>query len=307
MGGLVEQVRATGRGRAVGDGGGVVVAAGHEPRSTASCRRPSPTRSSTRRPRRITVDIDLRQDRITVDVRDDGVGVCSPAATPGMGLAGMRERVAVHGGTVSAGPDPAGGWRVHALLPLTVGPLTLGSTSAPGVETEHAQWHPVLLVDDQALIRVGFRMILEETDDIDVVGEAPDGAEAVRLAGELAPDVVLMDVRMPGVDGIEATRQIVARDQDARVLVLTTFDLDDYAIAALRAGASGFVLKDVPVDELARAIRAVASGDAVVSQRITRLLLDEYGAPVTRPDRRRPDRMPALDQLTRASAPCSSR
>ncbi|HEY3976569.1 MAG TPA: response regulator transcription factor [Streptosporangiaceae bacterium] len=136
----------------------------------------------------------------------------------------------------------------------------------------------LLLADDQPLMRAGFRMILEETDDIDIVGEAPDGTAAVRLAGELKPDVTLMDVRMPGVDGIEATRQIVARDASARILILTTFDLDEYAFAALRAGASGFVLKDVPLDELARAIRAVASGDAVVSPRITRRLLDVYAA-----------------------------
>ena len=134
----------------------------------------------------------------------------------------------------------------------------------------------LLLADDQPLVRTGFRMILEETDDIDIVGEAQDGAEAVRLAGELNPDVTLMDVRMPGVDGIEATRQIVARNRAARVLILTTFDLDEYAFSALRAGASGFVLKDVPLDELARAIRSVASGDAVVSPRITRRLLDAY-------------------------------
>jgi DNA-binding NarL/FixJ family response regulator len=117
-------------------------------------------------------------------------------------------------------------------------------------------------------------MILEETDEIDIVGEAQDGIEAVRLSAELNPDVILMDIRMPGLDGIEATRQIMTRDASARVLVLTTFDLDEYAFSALRAGASGFILKDVMVDELARAIRSVASGDAVVSPRATRSLLD---------------------------------
>ncbi|HEY1618071.1 MAG TPA: response regulator transcription factor [Streptosporangiaceae bacterium] len=157
----------------------------------------------------------------------------------------------------------------------------------------------LLLADDQPLMRAGFRMILEETDDIDIAGEARDGTEAIRLAKELSPDVILMDVRMPGVDGIEATRQIVARDPAARVLILTTFDLDEYAFSALRAGASGFVLKDVPLDELARAIRSVASGDAVVSPRITRRLLDVYAARL--PDLSDAAASPvhaALDQLT---------
>ena len=154
----------------------------------------------------------------------------------------------------------------------------------------------LLLADDQPLMRTGFRMILEETDDIDIVGEAEDGTQAVRLAWELNRDVILMDVRMPGVDGIEATRQIVAANTAARVLILTTFDLDEYAFSALRAGASGFVLKDVPLDELARAIRSVASGDAVVSPRITRRLLDVYATRL--PDLSGDASDPALALLT---------
>ncbi len=134
----------------------------------------------------------------------------------------------------------------------------------------------VLLVDDQALLRKGFRMILEEEADIDVVGEAADGAEAVTECRARRPDVVLMDVRMPGMDGIEATSRIVGDHGAARVLILTTFDLDEYAFAGLRAGASGFLLKDVPPAELVSAIRTVAVGDAVVSPRVTRKLLDAF-------------------------------
>jgi DNA-binding NarL/FixJ family response regulator len=134
----------------------------------------------------------------------------------------------------------------------------------------------VLLVDDQALLRKGFRMILEEEADIEVVGEASDGDEAVAMTRQLEPDVVLMDVRMPGTDGIEATAQIVSGGFASRVLILTTFDLDEYAFAGLRAGASGFLLKDVPPAELIGAIHVVARGDAVVSPRVTRRLLDTF-------------------------------
>jgi DNA-binding NarL/FixJ family response regulator len=134
----------------------------------------------------------------------------------------------------------------------------------------------VLLADDQALLRKGFRMILEEESDIVVVGEAADGEEAIRLTGQHGPDVVLMDVRMPGMDGIEATAGIVAAYPESRVLILTTFDLDEYAFAGLRAGASGFLLKDVPPAELVGAIRTVARGDAVVAPRVTRRLLDVF-------------------------------
>jgi DNA-binding NarL/FixJ family response regulator len=140
----------------------------------------------------------------------------------------------------------------------------------------------VLLADDQALLRTGFRMILQAQPDVEVVGEAVDGADAVRLAARLTPDVVLMDVRMPVMDGIDATARITAAGS-ARVLVLTTFDLDEYAFAALRAGASGFLLKDVPPDVLAGGIRSVAAGDAVVSPRITRQLLDRFSGSLPDP------------------------
>ncbi len=132
----------------------------------------------------------------------------------------------------------------------------------------------VLLVDDEPLVRLGFSMVLEAQDDLAVVGQAGDGARAVELARELRPDVVVMEVRMPGVDGVEATRRIVAEGLPCRVLVLTTFDLDEYAFAALRAGASAFLLKNAEPAELLRAVRAVARGDAVVSPRVTRRLLE---------------------------------
>jgi DNA-binding NarL/FixJ family response regulator len=134
----------------------------------------------------------------------------------------------------------------------------------------------VVLADDQALLRKGFRMILEAEEDITIIGEAADGLAAIRLVELYEPDVVLMDVRMPSLDGIEATRSITASGSLSHVLILTTFDLDEYAFSALRAGASGFLLKDVPPDQLAHAIRTVARGDAVVSPRVTKRLLEEY-------------------------------
>jgi DNA-binding NarL/FixJ family response regulator len=132
----------------------------------------------------------------------------------------------------------------------------------------------ILLVDDEPLLRLGFRLVLDSQPDMSVVGEAGDGSAAVRRVAELDPDVVLMDVRMPVLDGIDATREIVRRHGRSRVLILTTFDLDEYAFAGLRAGASGFLLKNVPPEDLLSAIRAVASGDAVVAPRVTRRLLD---------------------------------
>jgi DNA-binding NarL/FixJ family response regulator len=155
----------------------------------------------------------------------------------------------------------------------------------------------VLLVDDQHLMRVGFRMILDAEPDIEVVGEAADGAEAVNLAHALVPDVVLMDVRMPGMDGVEATR-LITRDTDVRVLILTTFDIDAYAFDGMRNGASGFLLKDVLPETLSAGIRAVAEGDAVMTPRITRQLLDRYLA-LPPADQGRPAVRPrAIEQLT---------
>jgi DNA-binding NarL/FixJ family response regulator len=134
----------------------------------------------------------------------------------------------------------------------------------------------IVLVDDQPMLRLGFRLVLDAQPDMQVVGEAGDGAAAVRLAQAKQPAVVLMDVRMPGMDGIEATRRIVTTVSATRVLILTTFDLDEYAYEGLRAGASGFLLKDVPPQDLLSAIRAVASGDAVVAPSVTRRLLDAF-------------------------------
>lgn len=134
----------------------------------------------------------------------------------------------------------------------------------------------VLLADDQPLLRMGFRLILEGEDGIEVVGEASDGADAVRQVGQLDPDVVLMDVRMPALDGIEATRAITSSGARARIIILTTFDLDEYAFAGLQAGASAFLLKDVAPAELVQAVRVVASGDAVVAPRVTQRLLETY-------------------------------
>ncbi|MCW2647138.1 MAG: two component transcriptional regulator, LuxR family [Pseudonocardiales bacterium] len=144
----------------------------------------------------------------------------------------------------------------------------------------------VLLVDDQELLRLGFRMILDAAPGIAVVGEADDGNAAVRQATELKPDVVLMDVRMPGLDGIAATEAILAAGVPTKVLILTTFDLDQYVYAGLRAGASGFLLKDVPPSELISAIRSVAAGDAVIAPAATRRLLDSFTELLPNPEQK---------------------
>jgi DNA-binding NarL/FixJ family response regulator len=156
----------------------------------------------------------------------------------------------------------------------------------------------VLLADDQPLLRRGFRMIIEAEGDLTVTAEAGNGDEAVDCARRNPPDIVLMDIRMPGTDGIAATRRIIAANPSVRVLVLTTFDLDEYAFGALRAGASGFLLKDVRPAELVAAIRTVASGNAVVSPRVTRRLLEEYAPLLPLPAAQRAERYPRLSSLT---------
>jgi DNA-binding NarL/FixJ family response regulator len=154
----------------------------------------------------------------------------------------------------------------------------------------------VLLADDQALIRAGFRMILDAEDDIEVVGECADGTQAVDSARRLEPEVILMDIRMPEMDGIEATRRIVdaAGNRPRRVLMLTTFDLDEYVYDALRAGASGFLLKDVPAEQLVEGIRVVARGDALLAPSVTKRLIHEFA--LAAPTRR--EAPPAVEELT---------
>ncbi|MDR2988313.1 MAG: response regulator transcription factor [Nocardiopsaceae bacterium] len=153
----------------------------------------------------------------------------------------------------------------------------------------------LVVADDQPLVRTGLRTILEDAGGFEIVGEARDGAEAVRLCGDARPDAVLMDVRMPGMDGIEATRQIRAGSKPPRVLILTTFDLDEYVYAGLRAGASGFLLKDTLADELISAIRVVVAGNAVVAPSATRRLIERFLERTTEPH---PDQVASLASLT---------
>ena len=167
------------------------------------------------------VSIGQQDGQLSIEVTDSGRG--GTTAGTGYGITGMRERAALLGGRLSAGPRPDGGFRVTARLPVPRGPMTI----------------QVILADDQPLVRAGLRMLIEQTPGIDVAGEAGTGAEAVQLVRDADPDVVVMDIRMPGMDGIEATQLITARTTRARVLMLTTFDDDDYVYGALRAGASG--------------------------------------------------------------------
>ena len=224
---------------------------------------------------RVTVHYEPRA--VELEVADDGRGPAPVTRTrngAGHGLVGMRERAALYGGTLEAGAGPAGGFVVRARLPIYVSIR-------------------VLIADDQSLVRAGLRLVLEGHDDIEVVGEASNGHEAIFSAGRLKPDVVLMDIRMPELDGLAATRRITA-EHPARVLVLTTYDLDEYVYDALQAGASGFLLKDTPPAQLVDGIRAVASGEALLAPTVTRRLIEEFSR--IRPAREA--RPAALDELT---------
>ena len=174
-------------------------------------------------------------------------------------------------------------------------PLQPGGAERPG---EVSGTISVVLADDQALMRMGFRMVLEAEEDIAVVGEASDGTSALAQAKALHPDVILMDVRMPGMNGIEATERIARECPGTRVLILTTFDLDEYAFAGLRAGASGFLLKDTRPTELAEAIRTVASGEAVVSPRITQRMLEMFATSLPNSGTPAQASDPRIDSLT---------
>ncbi len=217
----------------------------------------------------VSIRVTYGPGTVTIQVDDDGVG--SPASVPvsgGSGIAGMRERALARGGELVAGPQPGGGFRVRACLPVA-----------------RERMIRVLLADDQALVRAGFRALLDAEEDLEVVGEAEDGRRAVEETRRLVPDVVLMDIRMPGTDGLAATREIAADEHLAgvRVVILSTFDLDEYVFEALRLGASGFLVKSTEPVELLRGVRAVADGDALLSPGVTRRLVAEFAKRSTAP------------------------
>ena len=213
-------------------------------------------------PAHVDVTIDYCDDSVAVEVTDDGRGAAAWERRPGpRSHRNARARAALRR---RAADRPEGRWRVH------------GSRSIPNHGRNSVI--EVVLADDQALVRSGFKMILDAEQDIGVVGEAADGVEAIAVAKQTRPNVVVMDVRMPNMDGIEATSQLMATPHPPRVLVVTTFDLDEYVYAALQAGASGFLLKDAPPEQLVHAVRVVYGGDALLSPSVTSRLISDFTA-----------------------------
>jgi DNA-binding NarL/FixJ family response regulator len=218
--------------------------------------------------RSAVVHVHQAEHMLLIGVADDGPA-SHAEGEPGTGLIGIRERAAALGGVAEIEPGPGKGFH---------GPRGTAAVIR------------VLLADDQALVRAGFRALLDAQADITVVAEAGDGAEALAAVEREHPDVVLMDIRMPHVDGLEATRRIAADDRfkDTKVIVLTTFELDDYVFTALRDGAAGFLVKDTEPADLIKAVRVVAAGEALLSPGVTRRLIEEYASrsrPVSRPAR----------------------
>ena len=206
-------------------------------------------------PASVLVELDFGPSTLRIAVTDDGAGTSASRPAPdGQGIRGMRERVELFGGTLVAEPSPRGGFAVLAAVTIRV-----------------------LVADDQALIRAGLTALLRAAPGIDVVGVAEDGAQAVELAVETRPDVVLLDIRMPVLDGIAALRRILAESPDApRVVMLTTFDLDEYVYSALTEGAAGFLLKETPPERIIAAVHTVAAGDMLISPEITYRLVETW-------------------------------
>jgi DNA-binding NarL/FixJ family response regulator len=220
---------------------------------------------------RAWVDIHYDEDAVFILIDDNGRGLVRDGRAPGHGLVGVAERAALHDGTSSLGPGPRGGCRLEAMLQCG------RQRRWPAADRRRAGDVVVIrlvLADDQQVVRLGFRMILDGEPDMEVVGEAANGVAAIEAALELRPDVILTDVRMPMMDGIAATEAIVERCPGVRVLVVTTFNLDEYVLGALRAGAAGFLLKDVEPADLLAAIRTVMRGDSLVAPAATRSLVD---------------------------------